>query len=279
MGRVRRLAATVASATVLAGCALVTGVGDLRVDPLAGDVGVDPSTIDGDASSAPDVTKVALDAAVPSDDGATNDATTDGGEAGVGRLRDVTFEDGTLLGIHGGDSMFGNPFLAMGVGGGALAGNVSMKVDKGTSGIQVDFAPVTELYASFLLRVQNTGSVATPLVTFLPAVPGGTLVEIDGLGAQGALSLVVGGNPVASGGSIGDGTLVRIGVHLRLDASSSFVEVFLASGAAAFGGHLISATTASLGPTAGARLGLLSSNGGLARATFDNLLLDTRSMP
>jgi hypothetical protein len=279
MGRVRRLAATVASATVLAGCALVTGVGDLRVDPLAGGGGVDPSTIDGDASSASDVTMVALDGAVPSDDAAIDGATTDGGEAGAGRLRDVTFENGTLIGIHGGDSVFGNPFPATGVAGGALAGNVSMRVDKGISGIEVAFVAVNELYASFLMRVQNTSSTASPLLTFLPAATGGVLAELYGLGAQGALSIVVGGNPVASGGSIGDGTIARIGVHLRQDASSSFVEVFLATGAAAFGMHVISATLPSLGGTVGARMGILANNGGLAKATFDNLLLDTRSMP
>jgi hypothetical protein len=278
MGRVRRLAATVASATVLAGCALVTGVGDLRIDPLAGDGDVDPTTIDGDASSASDVTMVALDGAVPSDDAAINDATTDGGEAGVGRLRDVTFENGTLIGIHGGDSVFGNPFPAMGVVGGALAGNVSMRVDKGISGIEVGFVAVNELYASFLMRVQNTSSTASPVLTFLP-VTGGVLAELYGLGAQGALSIVVGGNLVASGGSIGDGTIARIGVHLRQDASSSFVEVFLATGAAAFGMHVISATLPSLGGTVGARMGILANNGGLAKATFDNLLLDTSSMP
>jgi hypothetical protein len=278
MGRVRRLAATVASATVLAGCALVTGVGDLHVDPVAGDGGVDPSTIDGDASSASDVTKVALDGAGPSDDGAIADATSDGGDGGVGRLRDVTFEDGTLLGIHGGDSMFGNPLLAMGVAGSALAGNVSMRIDKGISGIQVDFAPVNELYASFLLREQNGTASAAPLLTFVP-VTGGTLVEVQGAGGQGALALLVGGAPVASGGSVADSAIVRIGVHVRHDASSSFVEVFLANGAAAFGVPIISATTASLGATASARMGVLANNGGLAKATFDNLLLDTRSMP
>lgn len=236
--------------------------------------------MDGDASTASDVTMVALDGAGSSDDGAITDATPDdGGDAGVGRLRDVTFEDGTLLGIHGGDSMFGSPFLAMGAGGSALAGNVSMKVDKGISGIQVGFVAVNELYASFLMRVQNTSSIATPVLTFLPAVTGGTLAEIYGLGGQGALSLVVGGNPVASGGSIGDGNIVRIGVHLRQDASSSFVEVFLASGAAAFAAPVISASTASLGATAGARMGILANNGGLPRATFDNLLFDARSMP
>jgi hypothetical protein len=268
MGRVRRLAATVASATVLAGCALVTGVGDLRVDPLAGGGGVDPSTIDGDASSASDVTMVALDGAVPSDDAAIDGATTDGGEAGAGRLRDVTFENGTLIGIHGGDSVFGNPFPATGVAGGALAGNVSMRVDK-----------VNELYASFLMRVQNTSSTASPLLTFLPAATGGVLAELYGLGAQGALTIAVGGNPVASGGSIGDGTIARIGVHLRQDASSSFVEVFLATGTAAFGMPVISATLPSLGGTVGVRMGILANNGGLAKATFDNLLLDTSSMP
>jgi hypothetical protein len=273
MGRTRRLAATVVSATVLAGCALVTGVGDLRVDPLAGEGGVGPSTVTSDASGTPDVTMAAVDAAGSTDSGATSD----GGGAGLGRLREVTFEDGKLLGIHGGDSMFGNPFLTMGVSG-ALAGNVAMRVDKGPSGIQVDFAPVNELYASFLLRVQSGAAAPSPLLSFVP-VSGGILAEIDGAGAQGTLTLLVGGNPVASGGGVADSVIVRIGVHVRQDAASSLVEVFVGDDGVAFGMPVISATTASLGATAGARMGVLANNGGLQKATFDSLLLDTRSMP
>lgn len=278
MGRVRRIAATVASAAALAGCALLSGAGDLTVAdaPPANSGGTDGASVglDGGATGS-DGAMGDVDGSTGSTDGALADA---GGGEGGSRLRNVTFEDGTLLGLHGGDSTFGQPSL---VGFGALAGNNSMRVDKNgqTGGIQVGFAPVDELFATALVRLENLTNGPLAMFAFDPQ-PGGVTVELR-FSDVGPLSLVVGGNVVGSGGDVGDNSTHRIGFHLRQDATSSFVEVFVATNATGpFGPAAIATTTVKLGPTIAARMGGLEIPSGAGnKVLFDNLILDTLSMP
>ncbi|MEA2750141.1 MAG: hypothetical protein QOI41_4284 [Myxococcales bacterium] len=276
MGRVRRFSATVASAAVLAGCALLSGAGDLTVaDPAGGDTEAGAVELDGATGS--DGSAVGVDGSMPSTDGAIGDANR--GDGGT-RLRDVTFEDGALVGIHGGDSVFGSPVLATGAS--AIAGNDSMRADKGTggmSGIQVGFAPVDELFAVTMIRLETVAVAGATLLALDPE-PGGLVVEVRVSGANGPLLLAVGGNVVDSGGNVVDQTQGRLGIHVRQDASSSFIEVFLSLGTAAFGSPVISLPTAKTGRTTTVRLGVIQSGGGgLTRAIFDNLFLDTLAMP
>ena len=283
MGRLRRTAAAVVSTTALVGCALISGAGDLSVGPLDDHGGVpEASVVDLDGASTSDGTKPGPDGSQGPTDGATatGDAKMpgDGGDAG-GRLREVTFEDGTLLGVHGGDSLVGNPFLATGLS--ALAGNDSMRTDKGASGIEVDFAPVSELYATALVRFENLGLGTSTVFEFVPELggsPAQVLVE-DGGGNSTPLLLAVGGTVMDSGGIVGENTLLRVGFHLRQDASTSLVEVFLAPTGAAFGQPVISTATTRQGRTTRVRMGILDNNGTNTKATFDNLLLDTLAMP
>jgi hypothetical protein len=283
MSRLRRTAAAVAAATALAGCALISGAGDLSVGPLEDGDG-DGGALEGSV--------VALDGATTSDapggtdgsvgptDGAAGDAKKpgDGGDAG-GRLREVTFEDGSLLGVHGGDSMVGTPFLATGLT--ALAGNDSMKIDKNTSGIEVDFAPVGELYATALVRVENLSVGVSTGLEFIPELGGSTAqIQVEaGGGASTPVLLAVGGTVVDSGGVVAQNTIYRLGFHLRHDATTSLVEIFVAASGAAFGQPVISTTIATLGRTKAVRMGVLDNGGTNTRAIFDNLLLDTLAMP
>jgi hypothetical protein len=278
MGRVRRFSATVASAAVLAGCALISGAGDLTVgDPAGGDTEAGAVELDGATGS--DGSAVGVDGSMPSTDGAVGDANR--GDGGT-RLRDVTFEDGALVGIHGGDSVFGSPVLATGAS--AIAGNDSMRIDKnsggnGISGIQVGYAPLDELFAVAMIRLE-TVSVSGATLLALDPEAGGLVVEVRLSGGNGPLLLAVGGNVVDSGGNVGDQTQGRLGIHVRQDASSSFIEVFLSLGTAAFGSPVISLPTAKTGRTTTVRLGVITSGGGgLTRAIFDNLFLDTLAMP
>ena len=265
--------------TALAGCALISGAGDLSVGPLDDNGGApEASTAALDGASTSDGTKPGLDGSQGPTDGAANDAKTpgDGGDAG-GRLREVTFEDGTLLGIHGGDSTVGTPFLAMGLS--ALSGNDSMRTDKGAAGIEVDFAPVSELYATALVRFDNLGVGLSTVFEFIPE-PGGSIAQIrvqDGGGTP--LLLAVAGSVVDSGGIIDSNKLLRLGFHLRQDASSSVVEVFLVPNGAPFGQAVMSTTIPRLGRTTAVRMGILDNNGTNTKVTFDDLLLDSASMP
>jgi hypothetical protein len=279
MSRVRRLAATFASAAALAGCALLSGAGDLTVGDAPGSFGgTDAASVSLDGATGSDVSTVDVDGSREATDGALGDAKSDG-EGGT-RLRNVTFEDGALVGVHGGDSVFG--VLSLVTGPLALAGNDSMLIGpsglSGVSGIQVNFAPVDELYATALVRFETLNG-PTHALAFLPP-PGGVTValEVDDIGP---LALYVGGLRVGKGGSITDGTVHRLGFHLRNDAMTSLVEVFLAPvGATAFGTPIIKATTMKLGRTTNVRMGDLDGmGGGGAKLTFDDLLLDTLAMP
>ena len=281
MVRRRHLAAIVASATVLAGCALVTGVGDLRVDPLASDGGVSPSAVDADADAdaprAADATGDAFDGARSTDDGAITDATTDGGDAGDARLREVTFEDGTLLGIHGGDSVFGSPFLVSGLS--ALSGNESMRVENGVGGVQVDFAAQRELYATMLVRFQNPDVNPSTLFTVVPP-PGGALVELTfPNGRNGPFALAIAGSLVASGISVDQTQVYRFGFHVRDDAAAGFVQIFVSVKGAAFGPPVISMATSKLGPSIAVRMGNFDMNSSNSKIVFDDLFLDSASLP
>lgn len=282
MGPLRRTAAVVVSTTALVGCALISGAADLSVGPLdgGGGGGSDASAIDLDGASTSDAT-VSSDGSVGPTDGAVVDAKGDGGDAG-GRLREVTFEDGALLGIHGGDSLIGNNALIT-TGLNALSGMDSMRVDRGSSGIEVDFAPVSELYATALVRLENLSAGLSTIFALVPEAGGSTAeIEVDGAnGNSTPLLLAVGGSVMDSGGIVASNTLLRVGFHLRQDASTSLVQVFLAAKGSAFGQPVISTTLPKLGRTIGVRMGILdsSASSNTAKATFDDLLLDELAMP
>lgn len=280
MGRLRRTAAAVVSTTALVGCALISGAGDLTVGPLDDHGAPDASALGLDGASTSDGMTPGPDGSVGPTDGATGDAKKpgDGGDAG-GRLREVTFEDGTLLGVHGGDSMVGTPFLVTGLN--ALSGNDSMKTDKGTSGIEVDFAPVSELYATALVRFENLSAGLSTVFEFSPELGGSTAqIQVQDSGRPGTpLLLAVGGTVLDSGGIVAQNTPLRLGFHLRQDATSSLVEIFLAASGAAFGQPVMSTAISRLGRTRAVRMGVLDNAGTNTKAVFDDLLLDTLAMP
>lgn len=279
MSRLRRTAAAAASAAALAGCALISGAGDLSVGSADDGGGAEASSVVLDGASPSDGAKPGLDGSQGPTDGATGDAKNpDGGDTG-GRLREVTFEDGMLLGLHGGDTLVGNPSLQTGLN--ALAGNDSMRIDKGTSGIEVDFLPVSELYATALVRVEALSAGVSTGFEFIPEL-GGSIAQIqvqDGASASTPLLLAVGGTAVDSGGIVAANTTYRLGFHLRQDATTSLVEVFLAASGAAFGPPVMSTTIPRLGRTKAVRMGVLDGSGAEIRAIFDDLLLDTLAMP
>ena len=280
MGVLRRAALAVVSTSALVGCALLSGAGDLTVaDGDGGGGGGEAGAVVGpDGSVASDGSDPGADGGVGPGDGAPADATpppTDGGDGGT-RLRDVTFEDGTVLGVHGGDSMFGiGVLLATGLN--ALSGKDSLRVDHSASGILVGFAPVSELYATCLVKYENIDLTYTTSFTFVPEASG-VPAEVHASSQNNAIELFVGGSLVGSGGFLKMGQTLRLGFHLRQDATSSFVELFMADKGAALGTPIVSAHVTNLGRTAGVRMGVLDTSGN-NKATFDDLLLDTAALP
>jgi hypothetical protein len=283
MGTVRRAAAAVVSTTALVGCALISGAADLTVGPADGDSGV-PTTADGlDGAPSTDGSPIAPgpDGNAGPTDGAAIDARppSDGGDGG-GRLRDVTFEDGMLVGIHGGDSIFGQANL---VSFNTLAGAHSMRIDKAPSGVQVDIPPQSELFATALVRVDNTNGSQSTLFGILPE-SGGTLAELrvqDGPVGTIQIALAIGGNVVGSGGTVTANTVYRVGIHVKQDATTHLIEIFATAPGNVFGAPVVVSTTAMLGRSVGIRMGVVDNLGGVnnLKSTFDNLFIDALAMP
>jgi hypothetical protein len=282
MGILRRAAAAVVATTALVGCALISGASDLTVGASDGDGSAPTSPNELDGASAADAPPVVPtpDASPGPTDGAVGDARpADGGDGG-GRLRDVTFEDGTLVGIHGGDSAFGNGNV---ISFNVIADAHSMRIDKSPSGIQVDIPAQNELFATALVRLDNFNGGPTALFGIVPEV-GGTLAEIrvdDGVPGAIQLSLAIGGSVVGSGGSVTVGTVYRVGIHVKQDVTTHLIEIFAAAPASVFGLPVVRSTMSMLGRSVGIRMGVLDSVGGInnVKATFDNLFVDKLAMP
>jgi hypothetical protein len=281
--RIAQRIGVVASAMALAGCALLSGASDLTV----GDVGGDDAAPTTNAGGNLDGGGTADGAGMPNFDGgggrfdAGSDvdakASPDGGAVGA-RLRNVTFEDGTLTGVHGGDSAFGTPFLTGSAA--AIDGTASLSVDKGQAGIQVDVPTLTEVYATALLRVGSLSFSSD--VTVLAFVPesGGTIAELhlEASVVGGTFAVDVGGIPVGSSNGVAANTVYRVGFHLRQNATSHLIEVFVAPAGMAFGAPFATSAVM-LGRTIGVRMGDLTATTTSSKLVFDDLLIDTAAMP
>jgi len=285
MGPSRRTAQRIgalASAMALAGCALLSGASDLTVGDVGGDDAA-PTTNggDGQGGGTADGGMPGVDAGGGRFDGAGGDVdakASPDGSVSASRLRNVTFEDGALTGVHGGDSMFGTPFLATGAS--ALSGTASLGTDKGPSGIQVDVPTLDEVYATTLARGNGFGlSTDYTLLSFVPE-SGGTIAELHVQANVTGISLVlvVGGIPVDPGAPVTINTTYRIGAHLRQGTTTKLIEVFLAPAGTAFGAPFASSSIA-LGRTIGVRIGSLGTSSTNGKLYFDDLFIDTASMP
>jgi hypothetical protein len=179
----RRLVCIVIAAA-LAGCTLITGVGDL--DPslaIDGEPDATAST-DGTTESSPQPDVVTVDAA---------DA------APSTRLKDITFENGALVhAVTGGDRAVGDAGLAIitndagpPIDAGfddsgdaiappppplAIAGQYSMRVTAAAF-VEETFGPIDEVFVTARLRVDATVSTAVPVMRILPET-GTNLIEI-----------------------------------------------------------------------------------------------------
>ncbi len=286
MGSSRRTAqriGVVASAMALTGCALLSGASDLTVGDVGGDGAAPTTTGSGDLEGG----GAADGAGMPGVDGGGGrfdaaggdgdaNASPDGGDGGS-RLRNVTFEDGTLTGVHGGDSTFGSPLLTTAA---PIDGTESLTIDKAQAGIQVDVPTLSEVYATALVRVGSLPlSSDVVVVAFVPE-SGGTIAELhlEAGALAGGLVLFVGGAPVGMSNAAPTNVVYRVGFHLRQTATSHLIEVYAAPAGTPFGAPFVT-SAAPLGRTIGIRMGNLSPTNTSAKLVLDDLLIDTAAMP
>jgi hypothetical protein len=249
--------------TAAGGCRLLTGVDDLQTEAAPASsspaAGGDAGTRDSGTSSV--------------GDGGSLDGSVDG--ATSTRLREITFEDGSLKGLHGGDTVVGTPVVTTT---GALRGTTSMSVTGGSSYIEASITPSSDVYLSFVLNI-----TAMP-----PDNVYATIARLSFAGSTTTLDIAVASGSglrfTAAGSSISYNTVAvgvtyRVGVHLRPGGNGgTSLEPFLVEGA-----------TSTFG-AGGSRIGI-GSLGALERVAFgavgaeplvglfDHALLDSAMMP
>jgi hypothetical protein len=191
------------------------------------------------------------------------------------RLKDITFEDGSLTHpVSGADSAVGTVVLD---GSGALKGTFAADFPTVSSSYLVEnFSGVDDAYVSFYVRVNALPGADVRLVFFSNA---GTTVGNLLLRATGALRLRNGSTTIgAESPPLAAGTLYRLGLHQKRGAGGNAVlEAYLATGDAAFGAPFASTATGAW-TTQANRLRVGATTGTLD-ATVDDIRLDSGAMP
>jgi hypothetical protein len=260
-------ASAVAFAIAIAGggCGLISGASELHVGGEA--VGTTDGAADLDETGVPPGSEAPADAAASVFDGAVPPS-----EAGPTRIRELTFENGKLTGLYGGDSVVGTP-LAKTFS--PIDGTYSMLVDNDNSYVQANVGALDELYATYLVRYEDLSLGDVVVARFvvengLPPVD--VVASKDGVALRTAGNLLNGSVPVNESNAV-----FRVGVHVRAGTGNGVVELFAAPRGGAFGAPAVSSTTLTLGRITAVRLGAVGN--GNATLDFDDLLLDTGSMP
>jgi hypothetical protein len=266
-----------AAAVALGGCALLSGASDLTVGdvPAVGEAGVidAPGSIDGAQADgpAPDT-----DAAVDAGSDAPSDASLEDGN--VGRIKDITYENNSLTHpMTGADGVTGNPKLVGSAD--SLAGSYSMEATVDPSFVTENFVAVSELYATFLISVDPISSNGTVTIARILSGPNASSIEVAiGNGATRNLIATQGLSTIGMGGFIpSDDQVYRIGLHARQGAGNGVIEVFVATKTGMFVTAVVSSTTATVATMARLQVGVISGAG--SKMTFDDIRVDSRSMP
>lgn len=250
---------------MLAGCNVISGASDLRSDTSeASDP--DAAVTGGEPASPPRAEAGAGDGG-----SAAFDAGPDGGTGDGGRLREVTFESG-LVGLpFGADAVSGAPQL---VGGAPMAGQQSMLIERAPSFATVNLGSVSELYATFLVRILDLNAATDTIARFVPEGAGAPIdVTVD----KESFDVRVGLAGGSSNAKVGANDY-RVGVHIRSGTGNGVLELYVALRNAAFGPPAYSSATQSLGRITGIRLGQVGA-GNNGTFMFDDLLVDSSAMP
>ncbi len=192
------------------------------------------------------------------------------------RLKDITFEDGSLThAVTGADSVSGGVTLNSTT---PLKGAYSADIPNVSSAyLQENFTAADDLYLSFYLKVN---ALPTTDVRIAQVVNGGATVGVIVLRTTGTLQLRNNTTPIGSeSAALTVGTLYRVGLRQQKGTgSNAILEAYLATGEAAFGAAFASTSTGTWTSQATAfRFGATSAD--VLNATFDNIRLDSGAMP
>lgn len=191
------------------------------------------------------------------------------------RLKDITFEGGTLTGTDGADSSSGTGIAVTSTN--PLKGGYSADVTGINSYVQEDFTGVTTLIASFYLKVKALPG--STISFFQPRSGGGAAggsvrLRTTGLALFNTAAAQVGSTYVLNAGDI-----VRVGFrHTVGTGANGILEMFVALNDDEFGAAYASTTTDT--NTANIdRIRCGAVGGTLPEIVFDDLRLDDAAMP
>lgn len=256
-------------ALTAAGCTVLSGAADLKTEAASGPAARGSSGGDGTG-------------VVGRDDGGGStgsDAATDaGGGTTATRLREITFEDGSLTGAHGADKVTGAPVA---ITTGALRGKHAMAVTGGSSFVEASIAEASDVYVSFVFAVSSMPPSGT-YVTIARFTFAGVATTLDiSVASDGGLRIAASTGSTLTLNSIAIGVTYRVGLHVHPGnggGGSTTIEPKVVEGATSpFGGGSASIGIGSLGAMNGIALGALGTESIVA--LFDHVLFDSDAMP
>jgi hypothetical protein len=199
------------------------------------------------------------------------------------RIKDMTFEGGSLIGTYGATKVATSSTVGLETAS-PLLGSTSARIPMSTTSayLEENFPTTDELFLSFYMRPVSRGSVDVRLSQFLHGT-GGTAVTAGALllRANGAIQLRNYNTTIGTGPILALGSTYRLGLRQkRTGPDTMSLEAYLAVGDAPFGAPFASTTSTPLLTTTNAgtaRVGA-TGNGGLD-AVLDDIKLDTTYLP
>jgi hypothetical protein len=191
------------------------------------------------------------------------------------RIKDITFEGGTLTGApNGADASKGVVSLETLQ---PLRGRYSVRVNAADSAVEENFSATDDLFLSFMLSVKSLPTSDARIARITNA--GITIGNVQ-LRTSGKLRLRVGSAAVGVESiPLVVGTSYRIGLHQRRGTGANGVlEAFLSEAGAAFGTPFAATSTGTwIGGASRVQIGATGSD--VANLVLDDLLIDAASMP
>jgi len=192
----------------------------------------------------------------------------------ITRVKDITFETGSLTGTSGFGSTTGTVTLETGS---PLKGADSMTVATGTSFGTQSYTATDEIFISLYVRL---AAIPAGQVRVVRITDAGTSVGALTLETTGKLTLRSGTTSIAATPTaLVVGTLYRIGIHQKKGTGGNAVlEGFIATGDAAFTTPFATSSTQTF-TTQADSVQIGATTGTAGSMTIDDIRLDTGSMP
>jgi hypothetical protein len=189
------------------------------------------------------------------------------------RVRDMTFEQGSLTGPDGADSIKGTVQLESGA---ALKGQASARIaNVSSSYLHLDLSGSNEYFASFYLRLETVPAAATLARLSASGTWQGNIYLTS------ARTLKLRSNTTSIGAEtapLAPGVVYRVGLHQKGTGSAALLEAFLATGDAPFGGAFAANASQSI-TNAPSSFDIGSTGTTPVDVTLDDIRLDTAMMP